>query len=157
MSFSSKETVPTKWRPRQNKIMTTTVATIRNPEKRIQNQMKVLQLTDKNTNKIARSNLLKPIRRSHKFLKSKLEECNEIKANVQELKIGEMKKKFSLKIRVWVFKKSSASTKKWSKNLKTWKKKLREQEARDTQGKRRKRDLRARRNSKRKPLRRRVM
>ena len=33
-----------------------------------------------------------------------------------------MKKKFSLKIRVWVFKKSSASTKKWSKNLKTWKK-----------------------------------
>ena len=36
-------------------------------------------------------------------------------------------------------------------------KKLREQEARETQGKRRKRDLRARRNSKCKPLRRRVM
>ena len=37
------------------------------------------------------------------------------------------------------------------------KKKLREQEARETQGKRRKRDLRARRNSKHKPLRRRVI
>ena len=106
MSLSSKETVPTKCRPCQNKIMTTTVATIKNQEKRIQNKMKVLQLTDKNTNKIAGSNLLKPIRRLRKFLKSKLEECNEIKAIVQELKIGEMKKKISLKIRVWVFKKS---------------------------------------------------
>ena len=106
MSFSSKETVRTKWRPCQNKIITTTEATIKNQEKRIQNQMKVLQLTDKNTNKIARSNLLKPIRRSRKFLKSKLEECNEIKANVQELKTGEMKKKISLKITVCVFKKS---------------------------------------------------
>ena len=58
------------------------------------------------TNKIPGSQLLKLIHRHCKFMKSKLEECNEIKAIVQELKIGEMKKKISLKIRVWVFKKS---------------------------------------------------
>ena len=84
--------------------------------------MKVLQLTRKNTNNIARSKVLKPIRRLRKFMENKPEECQEIKAIVQELKIGEMKKKMSLKIRVWVFKKSRASRRKGSKNLKTWKK-----------------------------------
>ena len=49
--------------------------------------------------------MLKPIRRHRKFMESKLEKIHEIKAIVQELKIGEMKKKMSLKIRVWVFKK----------------------------------------------------
>ena len=122
LSLSSGETLPTKCRPCQKKILTTTVATVKNQEKRIQNKMKVLQLTNKNRNKIAASNLLKLIRRHCKLVESKLEECYEIIAIVQELKIGKMKKKISLKIRVWVFKKSWASTRRWSKNLKTWKK-----------------------------------
>ena len=121
VSSSSGETLPTKCRPCQKKILTTTVATVKNQEKRIQNKMKVLQLTNKNRNKIAASNLLKLIRRHRKLVESKLEECYKIIAIVQELKIGKIKK-MSLKIRVWVFKKSWPSTRKWSKNLKTWKK-----------------------------------
>ena len=121
LSLSSGETLPTKCRPCQKKILTTTVATVKNQEKRIQNKMKVLQLTNKNRNKIAASNLLKLIRRHRKLVESKLEECYKIIAIVQELKIGKIKK-MSLKIRVWVFKKSWPSTRKWSKNLKTWKK-----------------------------------
>ena len=112
MSLSSGETLPTKCRPCQKKILTTTVATVKNQEKRIQNKMKVLQLTNKNRNKIAASNLLKLIRRHRKLVESKLEECYKIIAIVQELKI----------VRVWVFKKSWPSSRKWSKNLKTWKK-----------------------------------
>ena len=121
LSLSSGETLPTKCRPCQKKILTTTVATVKNQEKRIQNKMKVLRLTNKNRNKIAASNLLKLIRRHRKLVESKLEECYKIIAIVQELKIGKITK-MSLKIRVWVFKKSWPSTRKWSKNLKTWKK-----------------------------------
>ena len=57
-SLLSGETVPTKWRPCQDKIMTTPAATVENQEKTIQNKLKVLQLTNENTNKIAGSNLL---------------------------------------------------------------------------------------------------
>ena len=134
VNLSSGETVPTRCRPCQNKILTT-VVTVTNQEKRIQTKMKVLQLTNKNTSKTSGSNLLKLIRRHRKLVESKLGECYEIKLIVQELKMGKIKKKMSLKIRVWVFKKSWASTRKWSKNLKTWKKKLREQEARETRAK----------------------
>ena len=51
-------------------------------------QLKVLQLTNENTHKIAGSNLLKPIQRHRKLMESKVEECHEVKAIVQELKIG---------------------------------------------------------------------
>ena len=61
VSLSSGETVQTKWQPCQDEIMTTTEATVANQEKTIQNKLKVLQLTNENTNKIAGSNLLKPI------------------------------------------------------------------------------------------------
>ena len=60
--------------------MTTTEATVQNLAKKIQNRSRVLQLTNKNTNKIAGSNLLKRIQRHCKFMESKVEECHEIKA-----------------------------------------------------------------------------
>ena len=43
ISLSSGETVLTKYRPCQNKILTTTVAAVKNQERRIQNKMKVLK------------------------------------------------------------------------------------------------------------------
>ena len=76
------------WRPCQDTVMTTPVATVENQEKAIQNKLKVLQLTNENTHKIAGSNLLKPIQRHRKLMESKVEECHEVKAIVQELKIG---------------------------------------------------------------------
>ena len=72
------ETVLTKWQPCQNEIMTTTVVTIKNQEKTTQNKLKVLQLMNENTNKIAGSNLLKSIQRHRKLMESKVEECHEI-------------------------------------------------------------------------------
>ena len=72
------ETVLTKWQPCQNEIMTTTAVTIKNQEKTTQNKLKVLQLTNENTNKIAGSNLLKSIQRHRKLMESKVEECHEI-------------------------------------------------------------------------------
>ena len=71
--------------------MATPATTVDNQEKTIQNKLKVLQLTNENTNKIAGSNLLKPIQRHRKLMESKVEECHEVKAS-------------------W------ASTRKWSKN-----------------------------------------
>ena len=88
VSLLSGETVPTKWRPCQDTIMTSPAATVENQEKAIQNKLKVLQLTNKNTHKIAGSNLLKPIQRHRKLMESKVDECHEVKAIVQELKIG---------------------------------------------------------------------
>ena len=72
------ETVLTKWQPCQNEIMTTTAVTIKNQEKTTQNKLKVLQLTNENTNKIAGSNLLKSIKRHCKLMESKVEECLKI-------------------------------------------------------------------------------
>ena len=68
--------------------MTTPAATVENQEKAIQNKLKVLQLTNEKTHKIAGSNLLKPIQRHHKLMERKVEECHEVKTIVQELKIG---------------------------------------------------------------------
>ena len=67
--------------------MTTTAATVQNLANKIQNRSRVLQLTNKNTNKIAGSNLLKRIQRHCKFMESKVEECHEIKAIEQILQI----------------------------------------------------------------------
>ena len=88
VSLLSGETVPTKWRPCQDKIMTTPAVTVENQEKAVQNKLKVLQLTNENTHKIAGRNLLKPIQRHRKLMESKVEECHEVQAIVQELKIG---------------------------------------------------------------------
>ena len=68
--------------------MTRKEATVKNQEKPIQNKLKVLQLMNVNTNKVAGSNLLKPIQRHRKFMDSKVEECQEITATAQVLKIG---------------------------------------------------------------------
>ena len=73
MSLSSEETVPKKWRPCQDKIMTTTEATVENQEKTIQNKLQVLQQTKENTNKIAGSNFLQPIQRHRQIMDSKVE------------------------------------------------------------------------------------
>ena len=78
MSLLSGETVPTKWRPCQDTIMTTPAATVENQEKAIQNKLKVLQLTNQNTHKIAGSNFLKLIK-DRKLMESKVEECHEVK------------------------------------------------------------------------------
>ena len=88
VSLLSGEAVPTKWRPCQDTVMTTPAVTVENQEKAIQNKLKVLQLTNENTHKIAGSNLLKPIQRHHKLMERKVEECHEVKTIVQELKIG---------------------------------------------------------------------
>ena len=72
MSLSSEETVPKKWRPCQDKIMTTTEATVENQEKTIQNKLQVLQPTKENTNKIAGSNFLQPIQRHRQIMDSKV-------------------------------------------------------------------------------------
>ena len=88
VSLSSGETVPTKWQPCQDKIITTTEANVENQEKTSQNKLKLLQLTNGNTNKIAGSNFLKPMQRHRKFMESKGEECHETNAIVQVLKIG---------------------------------------------------------------------
>ena len=73
MSLSSEETVPKKWRPCQDKIMTKTEATVENQEKTIQNKLQVLQPTKENTNKIAGSNFLQPIQRHRQIMDSKVE------------------------------------------------------------------------------------
>ena len=88
MRLSSGETVPPKWRPCQDEIMTRTEATVKNQEKTNQNTLKVLQLTNVNTNKFVTSNLLKPIQRDRKLIDSKVEECQEITATAQVLQIG---------------------------------------------------------------------
>lgn len=67
--------------------MTTTAATVENLEKTIQKKLKVLQLMNENSNKIAGNNLLKPIQRHCKLMGHKVEECHEIKTIMQELKI----------------------------------------------------------------------
>ena len=68
--------------------MTRKEATVKNQEKPIQNKLKVLQLTNVNTNKVAGSNLSQAIQRHRKFMDSKVEECQEITAIAQVLKIG---------------------------------------------------------------------
>ena len=89
----SRGTVPTKQRPCQDALMTTTVEN----EKTIQNKLKVPPLTIESTDKIAGRNLLKPIQRLRKLLESKVEECHEIKAIVQELKFGRGDEEDSIK------------------------------------------------------------
>ena len=75
------ETVPTKWWPCQDKIMTTTAATVENLEKAIHKKLKVLQLLNENSNKIVGNNLLKPIQRHCKLMGHKVEESHEINNN----------------------------------------------------------------------------
>ena len=67
--------------------MTTTEATVENQEKTIYNKLKVLQLTNKNTNKICWKQFLETDARHRKFMESKVEKCHETKAIVQVLKI----------------------------------------------------------------------
>lgn len=61
--------------------------TVEDEEKMIMNKLKVLKLMHEGSEKIAGVKSLKPIQRHHKLLESKVEECHEIKARVQELKL----------------------------------------------------------------------
>ena len=88
VTFLFGQAVPTKWRPCQDTIMAAETKTIEAAEKTIENKLKVLQLTNEGTDKIAGSKLLKPMQRHRKLLESRIEECHEIKANIQELKVG---------------------------------------------------------------------
>ena len=115
--------------------MATTAETVEAKEKTIENKLKVLQLTNESTNKIVGSKLLKPIQRHRKLLEGKIEECLEIKANVQELIIGRGDEEASIK--EW----SSgveAMLEKYEKvveELERLEQSLREREARETQEK----------------------
>ena len=60
VSLSSGETVPTKWRPCQDEIITT-AETVENQDKTIENKSKVLQITNKNTNNIVNTEPKLPI------------------------------------------------------------------------------------------------
>ena len=68
VSLSLLKTVLTKWRPCQDKIMTTTAAIVKKQAKTIQDRSKVPQLTNENTNNIAGSNFLNPIQRHRKCM-----------------------------------------------------------------------------------------
>ena len=80
----SEEAFLTKWRPCQDTIMPSTVE---ETEKTIENKLKVLKLTHESTETIAGSKLIKPIQRQHELLENKVEECHELKTEVQELKL----------------------------------------------------------------------
>ena len=135
VSLLSGETVPTKGRPCQDEIMTTPATTVENQEKRIQNKLKVLQLTNKNTNKTAGTNLLKPIQRHQKLMESKVEECHEVKGIVQELKIGRGDEEDAIKDWSSGIEAELGKYEKVIEELEELEQKLREQEARETQEK----------------------
>ena len=61
--------------------------TVEETKKTIENKLKVLKLTHESTETIARSKLIKPIQRQSKLLESKVEECHELKTEMQELKL----------------------------------------------------------------------
>ena len=131
----SGETVPTKWRPCQDRILTTPASTVENQEKTIQNKLKVLQLTNENTNKFTGSNLLKPIPRHRKLMESKVEECHEVKAIVQELKIGRGDEEDDIKDWSSGIEAELGKYEKVIEELEELEQKLREQEAKETQEK----------------------
>ena len=135
MSLMTGETVPTKWQPHQDEIMTTPATTVENQEKTIPKKLKLLQLTNENTNKTAGSNLLKPIQRHHKLMESKVEEFQEVKAIVQELKIGRGDEEDAIKDWSSGIEAKLGEYEKVVEQLERLEQKLREQEARETQEK----------------------
>ena len=62
-------------------------STVEETEKTIENKLKVLKLMHESTETIAGSKLIKPIQRQRKLLEGKVEECHELKTEVQELKL----------------------------------------------------------------------
>ena len=62
-------------------------STMEETKKTIENKLKVLKLMHGSTETIAGSKLIKPIQRQRKLLESKVEECHELKTEVQELKL----------------------------------------------------------------------
>ena len=116
--------------------MTTPASTVENQEKTIQNKLKALQLTNENTNKIAGSNWLKPIQKHRKLMESKVEECYEVKAIVQELKIGRGDEEDDIKDWSSGIEAELGKYEKVIEELEELEQKLREQEARETQERR---------------------
>ena len=102
--------------------MTTTSAAVENTEKTI-------------TNKIAGGNLLKLIHRHRKVMKSKEEECHEIKAIENELKIGRGGEKDVIKDWSLGIQAELAKYEKVVEELQELEQKLRKQAARETQEK----------------------
>ena len=56
-------------------------------EKTVENKLKVLKLMHESTETIAGSKLIKPIQRQCKLRESAVDECHELKMEVQELKL----------------------------------------------------------------------
>lgn len=105
--------------------------------------MKVLQLTNKTTNKIVGSDLLKPIH-AWQFYREQTEECHEINAIIKVLKIRRGDKQDVIKDDIFLGKDDICSgiqveLSKYEKVVKEFKEmeqKFRQQEARENSGKR---------------------
>ena len=83
------------WRPCQDSI---TPSTVEETEKTIENKLKVWKLTHESTKTIAGSKLIIPIQRQRKLLEGKVEECHELKTQVQELKLEQGNDKEDIKM-----------------------------------------------------------
>ena len=132
MSILSEEAVPSKWRTCQDLIKPSTVE---ETGETIENKLKVLKLTHESTETIVRSKWIKSIQRQRKLLESKVEECHELKTEVQEMKLerGDDEKD----IKVWRVEIENRSTEyeKVVGGLEDLERCLREQETRETQEK----------------------
>ena len=71
--------------------------TVEDTEKTIENKLKVLKIMHESTETIAGSKLSKPIQRQRKLLESKVEECHELKTEMQELKLEQGNDKEDIK------------------------------------------------------------
>ncbi|XP_067041104.1 DNA ligase 1-like [Acropora muricata] len=107
--------------------------TVEEEEKTIGNKLKVLKLTHKGSDKIVGTKSLKQIQRHRKLLESKLEECHEIKARAQELKLERGDEEDD--IRAWSagIEKSLEEYERAVEGLEELERSLREQERREIQ------------------------
>ena len=107
--------------------------TVEEEEKTIGNKLKVLKLTHEGSDKIVGTKSLKQIQRHRKLLESKLEECHEIKARAQELKLERGDEEDD--IRAWSagIEKSLEEYEREVEGLEELERSLREQERREIQ------------------------
>ena len=88
MSLSSEETVPKKWRPCQDKIMTITEATVENQEEQSKTNCKYCSQRRKTQTRLLEAIFCNRFKDIASLWTAKLKGCQEIKAIVQVLKTG---------------------------------------------------------------------
>ena len=110
-------------------------STVEETEKTIENKLKVLKLTHKSTGTIAESKLIKPTQRQRKLLKGKVEECHELKTEVQELKLERGNDEEDIKVWSVEIEQRLAEYEKVVGGLEELERSLREEETRETQEK----------------------